>query len=125
MRFIWATTEANIDAAFLVGELEKFSLQLRKPTVVVLDNARMHTANIIQRQRPFWEQRGLYLFYLPTYSPHLNLAEVLWRKMKKEQIDPLDYTTKDTLFYAVNQCLAQLGNSWKINFSAFNAFNTN
>ena len=93
--------------------------------VLVLDNASIHKAKIIQDQRPFWEQRGLYLFYLPTYSPHLNLAEVLWRKMKKEQIDPLNYATKDTLFHAVNRCLTQLGNSWKINFSTFNAFSTN
>ena len=124
-RLAWATTEGNIDAAFILGELEKFSLHLRKPTVLVLDNASVHKAKIIQDQRPFWEQRGLYLFYLPTYSPHLNLAEVLWRKMKKEQIDPLDYATKDTLFHAVNRCLTQLGNSWKINFSTFNAFSTN
>ena len=93
--------------------------------MLVLDNASIHKAKIIQDQRPFWEQRGLYLFYLPTYSPHLNLAEVLWRKMKKEQIDPLNYATKDTLFHAVNRCLTQLGNSWKINFSTFNAFSTN
>ena len=40
--------------------------------------------------------------------------------MKKEQIDPIDYLSKDTLLYAVNQCLAQLGKMWKINFSEFN-----
>ena len=40
--------------------------------------------------------------------------------MKKEQIDPIDYLNNETLFYAVNQCLAQLGKIWKINFSENN-----
>ena len=68
----------------------------------------------------FWKKRGLYLFYLPPYSPHLNIAETLWRKIKKEQIDPIDYLNQETLSYAVNRCLAQLGKSWKINFTEFN-----
>lgn len=49
----------------------------------------------------------LYIFYIPPYSPHLNIAEILWRKIKKEQIDPVDYLNKDALFYVVNRCLAQ------------------
>jgi|GEM_PF-1323838 hypothetical protein len=63
---------------------------------------------------------GLYIFYLPPYSPQLNIAETLWRKIKKEQIDRTDYVNKDTLFYAANRCLAQFGVGWKIRFSNFN-----
>ncbi|AMR28696.1 hypothetical protein A0257_17370 [Hymenobacter psoromatis] len=116
----WVMTEKNINAQFIFTQLEELSFRLKKPTFIVLDNASMHKAQLIQQQLPFWEERGLYLFYLPTYSPHLNLAETLWRKLKKEQLDPADYHTKDTLFYAVNRCLAQVGNLWKINFSKFN-----
>jgi transposase len=36
----------------------------------------------VQQRRGFWQERGLLLFYLPPYSPHLNIAEVLWRKLK-------------------------------------------
>ena len=115
----WATTEQNIDAAFIFAQLEQLSFRLDKQTVVVLDNARIHNAKIIQNQVPFWEARGLYLFYLPTYSPQLNIAETWWRKLKKEQLDPLDYLSKDTLLYAVNRCLAQTGKAWRINFSDF------
>lgn len=116
----WATTERNIDANFVFQELEKRSFQVQKQTVIVLDNASIHTAKIIQNQLKYWEKRGLYIFYLPPYSPHLNLAETLWRKIKKEQIDPLDYLDKETLFYAVSQCLAQFGNIWRIKFAKFN-----
>lgn len=116
----WATTEQTIDTRFVFSELDRLSFQLAKQTVIVLDNASIHTSKMIQNQLPFWEARGLYIFYLPPYSPHLNIAETLWRKIKKEQIDPIDYMTKDTLFYAVNRCLAQIGISWKINFQKFN-----
>ena len=68
----------------------------------------------------YWQQRGLYVFFLPPYSPHLNLAETLWRKLKKEWLVPEDYLEKDTLFYATNRCLANVGKKLTINFSPFN-----
>jgi len=116
----WPTTEKNINANFIFTQLEELSFKIQKPIVIIVDNASMHRAHLIQQQLPFWEDRKLYVFYLPTYSPHLNIAETLWRKLKKEQLDPGDYASKDTLFYAVNRCLAQAGNLWKINFSEFN-----
>lgn len=116
----WKMTEGNITAEFVFSELESLSFQIKKPTVVVIDRARIHTARIIQDQLVYWQLRGLYIFFLPPYCPHLNIAETLWRKMKKEQIDPIDYTCKDSLFYAVNRCLARVGLDWEINFSKFN-----
>jgi len=113
-------TEQNIDADFVFDQLETISLKIQKITVIVLDNASIHKAKIIQNQLQFWRKRGLYIFYLPPYSPQLNIAETLWRKIKKEQIDHTDYINKNTLFYAVNRCLAQFGTGWNIKFSDFN-----
>ena len=114
----WATTEQRIDARFVFAQLEYLSLHLQKPTVIVLDNASIHKAKFMKQQLPYWENRGLYTFYLPAYSPYLNLAETRWRRIENEQIDPNDYATKETFFYATNRCLAQFGNGWKITFSA-------
>ena len=119
-RIHWATTEQNIDANFVFNQLETLSFQIQKPTVAVLDNASIHKAKMIQNQWHYWEKRGLYIFHLPPYSPQLNIAETLWRKIKKEQIDHTDYINKETLFYAVNRCLAQIGEGWEIKFSNFN-----
>ncbi|MDR2691740.1 MAG: transposase [Dysgonamonadaceae bacterium] len=33
----------------------------------------------MRERRPVREQRGLFLFYIPPYSPHLNISETLWR----------------------------------------------
>lgn len=115
------TTAQSIDADFILNELELMSLQVTRQTFLVLDCARVHTSKIIQERIPFWQQRGLYLFFLPPYSPELNLAETLWRKLKKEWIKPEDYREADHLFYAANRCLASVGRELRIKFSPFNA----
>jgi transposase len=60
------------------------------------------------------------LTYLPPYSPHLNIAETVWRKLKKEWLNPEDYPEKNKLLYATNRCLAALGTHVCIKFCHFN-----
>lgn len=62
--------------------LDKFSLTIRKDTFIVLDNAKVHRSKYMKEMRKIWEKRGLFLFFLPPYSPHLNIAETLWRMLK-------------------------------------------
>ncbi len=113
------TTSKRITSAFIVEHLERLSFAIKKMTVVVLDNARVHTSRQVQERRLFWQQRGLFIFYLPPYSPHLNLAETLWRKLKYEWLQPSDYATTDDLFYQVRQALAAVGERLNIRFSEF------
>ncbi len=115
----WATTRQSIDAAFIVEHLERLSFLITKPTCLVLDCARIHTGKLVQERLPYWQQRGLFLVYLPPYSPHLNLAETLWRKLKAEWLLVEDYRDQDCLFYATNRCLASVGTHLNINFSKF------
>lgn len=112
-------THGNIDGAFIVEQLEKLSFELKRVTVVVLDNAPSHVAKRVQERREFWQQRGLFLFYLPSYSPHLNIAEVLWRHLKYQWLRPQDYLDTDALFYQVRQAMAAVGSLLKIQFSPF------
>jgi len=91
-RIVYATQEASITAEFIVEQLDQLSLSIPKPTVVVLDNASVHTAAKVRKQLENWQQRGLFLFYLPAYSPHLNLAERLWQELKARWLKPQDYS---------------------------------
>jgi transposase len=116
---LFETTRRRITSQFIVEQLERLSFSVKRMTVVVLDNARVHTSQQVQERRPFWQQRGLFVFYLPPYSPHLNIAERLWRKLKYEWLQPADYATTDGLFYRVRQALAAVGTSLKIRFSEF------
>jgi hypothetical protein len=113
----WQVTEQNIDTQFVMEFLEKFSFDIKRTTFVVLDNAHIHKAKAMRERVPYWQDRGLFLFFLPPYSPHLNIAETLWRKLKKEWLDPPDYLTKDNLAYALNRCMADMATGHKINFS--------
>ena len=114
---LFETSLHNLTAEFIVERLERLSLSLTEETVIVLDNAKIHTAKAVQERRPIWEQRGLTLFYLPTYSPHLNLAEILWRKLKYEWLRPQDYLCFEHHRYAVQLALAAVGSLLNISFS--------
>ena len=113
------TSEQTFSSQFILEEFEALSFNLRKLTVVVLDNARIHTSQIIKERIKIWQSRGLYLFYLPRYSPHLNIVETLWRKLKYEWLTPCDYQSKEQLFYQINLALKAVGNSLFIRFSKF------
>jgi transposase len=118
-RLLFETTRRRITGDFIIEQLERLSFAIEKMTVVVLDNARVHTCEKVQERRSFWQARGLFIFYLPPYSPHLNIAETLWRKLKYEWLQAEDYATTDGLSYQVGQALAAVGKALKIRFSEF------
>ena len=119
-KYMGMMTESNIGTDTVIGYLEELSLSIKKKTVLILDNASVHKSRSMMERILFWQQRGVFITFLPPYSPHLNIAETVWRKLKKEWIDPEDYLEKDRLFYAVNRCLAALGKMLCINFCHFN-----
>lgn len=119
-RAVIETTTQMMTGQFFFEQMERFSVGLKKLTVVVLDNAAIHRARVIKERLGVWQQRGLFLFYLPRYSPHLNIVETLWRKLKYEWLAAKDYETRETLCYAVRLALKAIGTSLRINFSGFN-----
>lgn len=67
----------------------------RYPTgkiVMILDNARIHHAKLIQ---PFLKEHEdrLELVFLPPYSPQLNLIEGLWKWLKSDVIYNVFYSS--------------------------------
>ncbi|MEO1765251.1 MAG: IS630 family transposase [Cyanobacteria bacterium J06629_18] len=118
-QFFYRNREANINAEFIIETLDAFSLSIQKPTVVVLDNARVHTARKVKELFDIWQNRGLYIFYLPPYSPHLNIIERLWKEFKEGWIKPSDYQSPDDLFYAVDRICASIGKNLFVNFAKY------
>lgn len=101
----------------IVDYLDRFSSNITKKTVIVLNHASVHRNRKVKELRKIWEKRGLYLFYLPPYSPELNPAEILWRILKCKWIRPIDYETTDSLFYSTNRALASVGTNLFVNYS--------
>lgn len=68
--------------------------------VMVLDNARIHHAKIIQ---PFLAEHKdrLELVFLPPYSPKLNLMESVWKWLKQTVINNVFFPTVEKIRQAV------------------------
>lgn len=120
-RLVFDTTEFTINADFVVEQLERFSLGLKKQTVVVLDNAKVHTSRKVKERLVYWQNRGLYIFYLPPYSPHLNIIERLWLELKARWLKPEDYINSQSLFLATVLALGAVGKDLFIHFGEFNS----
>jgi hypothetical protein len=73
------------------------------PTVVVLDNASIHTSHIVRAARPALRARRTFLYYLPPYSPELNEIERLFRTIKYDDLPERRYPTIPLLDAAVQQ----------------------
>jgi transposase len=109
--------EGAIDAQFVVDSMDTFAARLLQPTVVVVDNARIHTCKKFMEKLPQWEEQGLYIFHLPKYSPHLNLIETLWRKIKHEWLEVADYDSWESLTGALDRIFAGFGTAYTIDFN--------
>lgn len=113
-------TEENINAAFLVQAINDFCQYLDKPTVLVLDNAPTHRSKLFFEHLEKWEEKGLYIFFLPKYSPHLNIAEIYWRKAKYEWLRASDYFSFAKYKRKIKEIFNGIGIDYKIVFKELN-----
>jgi len=86
------------------------------PPCLVLDNARIHHRAAFQARLQHWEDQDVHLFYLPTYSPHLNKIETRWRKIKYEWLRPEAYANFKALKTAVWHILDRVSLQYTIQF---------
>jgi len=96
------TTEGIVDSDFVIACFDEFIKELRGKTVVSMDNSTFHTSEAFEMKIPEWQIKGLEIFYLPKYSPQLNLIEILWRFMKYEWIEWWAYKSRQIFVYAKN-----------------------
>ena len=62
-------------------------------------------------------KRPLYLVFTEIYSPHLNLIETLWRKIKYEWIKPHHYNNWQTFNDALDEIFTNIGSKYTIKFT--------
>lgn len=115
-RFFGYPTKAKIDADYVIQALDCFAERITKPTVVVLDNASFHHRAAEQKAKQ-WEQKNLFLFFLPPYSPHLNRIEILWKFIKHKWLKPHDFLNEKILWEAIIDLLKNIGGRYSIDFS--------
>ena len=108
-------TKENINSDRFIEFMENFSIGIRKETVIVLDNSTVHKSRKVKDCLQRWKERGLHIFYLPPYSPHLIIAETLWIVLKDKWIQPHHYGNKHGLFATVEDILSRIGKQYTIN----------
>ena len=108
--------QESLNSAFIIECLTEFAQSLQRPTVVVLDNAPLHTSAAFKAKQVEWEQKGLYLFFLPKYSPHLNRIERLWKQIKHGWLKAQDYLSLEHLRQALSNILTGFGTAFTLDF---------
>jgi putative transposase len=96
----WYGTRHHLTAEDLLGFL-LVRPPCPVPLVVVLDNASFHRSREVREALPALWARGIYLYYLPPYSPELNDVERLFRRIKHQELPERAYTPLTALVDAV------------------------
>jgi len=117
------TFECQINSDVVVACIDDFcksreELKIEIKAVIVMDQASIHTSDqIVYEKQEEWRERGVELFWLPTYSPELNLIEILWRFIKYEWIEISAYKSWSSLVEYVERVLREFGDEYQINFA--------
>ena len=95
--------EGNTTGQDTVAFLETLAQQADPacPTLVLVDQASIHTCRAVAGQRARWRACGLMVVYLPVYSPELNTMESEWRILKYHRLPERSFEDKAHLRQAV------------------------
>jgi transposase len=109
--------EGSINTSVVVACIDEFSNQIKKPTTLIIDNASTHTSNEFNENLERWKERDLTIYRIPTYSPELNIIEIVWRKIKYEWLPFSAYESYNSLKQELFNVLSNIGKTHKIAFS--------
>ena len=103
---IWDQVPRSIRSEDILAMLEGIPRR-DVPIVVVLDNATTHRSKVIQAAQAELAAQGLEFYYLPPYSPELNLIETVFGGIKHHDLPERRYADLDQLYDAINQAFTQ------------------
>lgn len=106
----------SITSEVVIACIDAFFPSVNRRTVIVVDQASIHTSDAIYDKLEEWQQRNIEIFQLPSYSPQLNLIEILWRFIKYEWIEISAYRSWQSLVKYVEKVLKEFGENYVINF---------
>ncbi len=64
-QFEHATIYETINSNFVIEKINTFSHQIKKHTVIVLDNAKVHQSKAVKAMQNVWAKRKLFIFHFP------------------------------------------------------------
>ena len=105
----------RVNGVWCFGFLMALIERVKKPMVVILDHASIHTAKALEPDWDLRKEKGLRFYFLPPYSPELNRIEILWKTMKYEWL-PFKSFTPVELEQAIDKIGAAFGSEYQLTF---------
>ncbi len=105
---VYCVEEQKYDAKVFLNFLKKvLDIYPTGRIVMILDNARIHHAKLLE---PFLQEKKerLQLVFLPPYSPKLSIIEGLWGWLKKEIICNVFYASVKEIRAAVQSFISSI-----------------
>jgi len=91
----------------MVARLVQRAKRTGRKIILVCDGPRFHKTKLILAYLPT-VTRYLEIFWLPAYSPDLNLIERLWGHVKRAYIANVLYRSEFELYRAVNRVFSEI-----------------
>ncbi|MDA3943451.1 MAG: IS630 family transposase [Bacteroidetes bacterium] len=108
--------ETTFNSDKFIGFMDEFMSQIVKRTVVILDNSPIHKSKKFMAKIKEWKENDLLIYFLPPYSPELNLIEILWRRIKYQWLPFEAYLCFQNLKERLSYVLNNFGKKYDIIF---------
>lgn len=87
-----------MNSEMFIALVEDFIAQnVKQKTILVLDKASTYTSQAVKEKIRDWQKQNLWIQFLPSYSPELNLIEIVWKQMKHHWIAVSDWLSGATV----------------------------
>ncbi len=115
-KLFFEVLETTYNTDKVISYMDRFVALTVKKTVVILDNSPIHKSKKFLAKIEEWKEKDVLIFFLPPYSPELNLIEILWRRIKYQWI-PFDaYICFQNLKERLSYVLSNFGEKYDIIF---------
>ena len=113
------TFNCSINSDVVIACIDKFCEKNHKKKTVFSPWIILQyiTQDLLGNKEQDWAEKGLELFFLPTYSPHLNIIKILWRFIKYKWLESDAYFSYSALVNAVENILKNFGTEYTNNFA--------
>ena len=118
--------ESTFNSDKIICFMDRFVEQTIKKTVVIaspvraklsgLDNSPIHKSKKFMAKIEQWKEKDVLIYFLPPYSPELNMIEILWKRIKYQWLGFDAYKSFENLKEQLNFILNNFGTKYDIKF---------
>lgn len=108
--------ESSVTTDVVAACFDDFSDMIKRRSIVIIDNAPTHCSDAFLEKELEWQEKGLFIYKLPSYSPELNKIEMLWKYIKYYWMPFEAYISFEKLRESLDNIICNIGEKYVINF---------